>query len=67
MYTPAPSADEIFDNTLQMVAPLSCQERYMYQLAAIFSFHIKKNILIDEGFSVDDLPYQSAIIVLLTN
>ena len=60
------SADEIFKMTMQKIAPLPCQEAYARQLAAILSFHIHKNILIDDGTSVDDLPSMSAMVVAPT-
>ena len=60
------SADEIFEMTMQKIAPLPCQEAYARRLASILSFHIHKNILVDDGTSVDDLPSMSALVVAPT-
>ena len=60
------TADEIFERTRKVVAPLPCQEEYLRQLAAILSFHIHRNYLLDEGYLVDDLPPVSALIVAPT-
>lgn len=60
------TADEIYEKTMRTVAPLPCQESYARELAAIFAFHIKKNALMDAGFSADSLPYQGAVVVAPT-
>ena len=60
------TSDEIFMRTLEVVAPLPCQEDYLKRLAAIFAFHIHKNFLMDEGYLSDDLPSMSAMIVAPT-
>lgn len=60
------TADEIFERTMRKIAPLPCQENYARQLASILSFHVHKNILMDDGISVDDLPSMSALVVAPT-
>ena len=60
------TADKIFEQTRKVVAPLPCQEEYLRQLAAIFSFHIHRNQLMNEGYLADDLPPVSALIVAPT-
>lgn len=60
------TADEIFARTMRKIAPLPCQEKYARQLASILSFHVHKNILMDDGISVDDLPSMSAVVVAPT-
>ena len=60
------TSDEIFEKTRKVVAALPCQEEYLRQLAAILSFHIHRNILMDEGYLADDLPPVSALIVAPT-
>lgn len=60
------TADEIFEMTMKTIAPLPCQESYARELASIFSYHQKKNSLMDLGFSADNLPSQSAVVVAPT-
>ena len=60
------TSDEIFERTMRCVAPLPCQTSYLRRLAAILSFHIHKNYLMDEGYLPDDLPAMSAIVVAPT-
>lgn len=57
------TADEIFEKAMKEVAPLPCQESYIRELASIFSFHIKKNALMDSGFSAENLPVQGGLVV----
>lgn len=57
------TADEIYDAAMELVAPLPCQEQYIRGLSAIFSYHVKKNMLMDAGFDAQELPQQSAVIV----
>jgi len=57
------TADELYIRTMEHVAPLPCQEAYARNLAELFSYHMKKNYLMDNGFSAEYLPYQSAIVV----
>ena len=51
---------------MRKIAPLPCQEAYAKRLAALLSFHLHKNILIDDGICVDDLPSMSAVVVAPT-
>ena len=60
------SSDEIFDQLMLNVAPLPCQDSYARNLASIFSMHLKKNELIEAGFSPEDLPSVSAVVVAPT-
>ena len=60
------TSSEIFNRTMQIVAPLPCQEEYLRQLSSILSFHIHRNQLMDEGYLADDLPPVSAIVVAPT-
>lgn len=60
------TADEIFEMTMKTIAPLPCQESYARELASIFSYHQKKNSLMDLGFSADNLPSQSAVVIAPT-
>ena len=60
------SSDDIFEQLMLNVAPLPCQESYAKNLASIFSMHLKKNELIEAGFSPEDLPAVSAIVVAPT-
>jgi len=60
------TADEIYERTLKLVAPLPSQETYSRQLASIFSMHLRRNALMDTGISADELPSASAIIVAPT-
>lgn len=60
------TSEAIFARTMEKVAPLPCQREYLKQLASIFSFHIHKNRLMDEGYLTDDLPTMSALIVAPT-
>lgn len=55
--------DQIYQATLDRVAPLPCQEQYIRELASIFSYHTKKNILIDSGYDPQELPQQSVMVV----
>jgi len=57
---------EIFDKTMQYVAPLPCQQAYIRQLASILALHVNKNILLDDGYTPDALPTASAIVVAPT-
>ncbi len=57
---------QIFELTMQRVAPLPCQEAYARNLAKIMSMHINRNKLIDEGWQPDELPSMSAIVVAPT-
>lgn len=60
------TADEIFDKAMATMAPLPSQESCARDLAAIFSFHLAKMELMDDGFSADELPQQHAIMVAPT-
>jgi len=60
------SSDEIFKQLMLNVAPLPCQDTYARNLASIFSMHLKKNELIEAGFSPEDLPSVSAVVVAPT-
>ncbi len=57
------TADELYQRTMEHIAPLPCQESYARNLAELFSYHMKKNYLMDNGYSATHLPYQSAIVV----
>lgn len=52
--------------TLKHIAPLPSQEGYARALASILSMHIHRNELMDDGFSADDLPQVSALVVAPT-
>ena len=56
----------ILEKTMQHVAPLPSQAGYARALAAIFSMHIHRNELMDDGFAADELPAPSAIVVAPT-
>lgn len=60
------TADDIFNRTMRSVAALPCQEEYLRQLSAILSFHLHRNEILDLGFSADNLPALSAIVVAPT-
>lgn len=60
------SNDDIFEQLMLNVAPLPSQDSYAKNLASIFSMHLKKNELIEAGFSPEDLPSVSAIVVAPT-
>ena len=64
--TPIMTADEIFDKAMTTMSPLPSQESCARDLAAIFSYHLVKNELMDGGFGVDELPQQHAIMVAPT-
>ena len=57
---------KILEQTLRRVAPLPSQQSYAKALAAIFAMHIHRNELMDDGFSPDELPAASAIVVAPT-
>lgn len=60
------TAESIHQKMLRHVAPLPSQAAYAHNLAAIFSMHIHRNELIDDGLSPDELPAPSAIVVAPT-
>lgn len=60
------TADEIYARALENVSPLPCQETYLRDLCAIIAFHMKKQVLMDMGFSASELPYHSAIVIAPT-
>ena len=60
------TSDDIYERTLQNIAPLPSQIAYMNQLSSILSFHLKRDRLIEQGFPPDTLPYQSVVIVAPT-
>lgn len=60
------TTESIYQKTLQHVAPLPSQAAYAHNLASIFSMHVHRNELIDDGFPPDDLPAPSAIVVAPT-
>ena len=60
------TTERIYEETMQHVAPLPSQAAYARNLAAIFSMHIHKNQLIDDGISSDELPAPSAVVVAPT-
>ena len=60
------TSERILNRTLQTIAPLPSQEGYARALASIFSMHIHRNELIDDGLSPDELPAPSAIVVAPT-
>lgn len=60
------NTEKILEKTMQVVAPLPSQAAYAKSLATIFSMHLRKNILMDEGFSADELPSPSAVVVAPT-
>ena len=57
------TAEWILRETLQRVAPLPSQRGYARALASIFSMHIHRNELMDDGISADDLPATAALVV----
>lgn len=59
-------ADWIYEECLKQVAPLPCQKEYLRQLAAIMSFHLHRNELMDTGMTMDELPAPSAVVVAPT-
>lgn len=60
------TSTQILEDTLRRVAPLPSQQGYAKALASIFALHIQRNQLIDDGFSPDELPSASAIVVAPT-
>lgn len=60
------SSQEIFQQTMQCVAPLPCQQTYVRQLSSLLALHVNKNILLDDGYTPDVLPTASAIVVAPT-
>lgn len=60
------TTESIYQMTLQHVAPLPSQAAYAHNLASIFSMHIHRNELIDNGLSPDELPAPSALVVAPT-
>lgn len=60
------TAESIHQKMLQHVAPLPSQAAYARNLASIFSMHVHRNELIDDGLSPDELPAPSAIVVAPT-
>ena len=60
------TTESIYQKLLQKVAPLPSQVEYAHNLASIISMHIHRNELIDDGFSPDELPTPSAIVVAPT-
>lgn len=60
------TTESIYQKLLQKVAPLPSQAAYAHNLASIFSMHIHRNELIDDGISPDELPTPSAIVVAPT-
>lgn len=60
------TSEQILKKTLQYVAPLPSQQGYAKALASIFAMHIHRNELIDDGFSPDELPATSALVVAPT-
>lgn len=60
------TADEIYSKMMKKVATLPCQEDYARQLCNLVAFHLRKNALLDTGVSVEDIPYQGAIVVAPT-
>ena len=66
MSTPMTS-QQILDKVLaESIAPLPSQAGYAKALAEIFSLHLRKNILMDDGFSPDELPSLSSLVVAPT-
>lgn len=60
------TTEKIYTTTMQRVAPLPSQRAYARSLATIFSMHIHRNQLIDDGVSPDELPAPSAVVVAPT-
>lgn len=60
------TTESIYQKTLQHVAPLPSQATYAHNLASIFSMHVHRNELIDDGLSPDELPAPSALVVAPT-
>lgn len=60
------TTETIYEKTMQHVAPLPSQADYARNLAAIFSMHIHRNQLIDDGIPADELPVPSAVVVAPT-
>lgn len=60
------TSERILEQTMQRIAPLPSQAGYAKALASIFSVHIHRNELIDDGYSPDDIPASSAIVVAPT-
>ena len=60
------TTEKIYETTMKHVAPLPCQAAYAHNLAGIFSMHIHRSKLLDEGVSPDDLPAPSGIVVAPT-
>ena len=60
------TANEIFEKAMATMSPLPGQESCARDLAAIFSFHLAKQELMDAGFSAEELPQQHAIMVAPT-
>lgn len=57
---------DILEKTMGSIAPLPSQAEYARQLAGILAMHVNRNLLIDDGFSPDELPAPSAIVVAPT-
>ena len=60
------NTENILRRTMQHVAPLPSQADYARALASIFSMHIHRNQLIDDGIAADELPAPSAVVVAPT-
>ena len=60
------NTETILEETLRHVAPLPSQLGYARALASIFSMHIYRNLLIDDGTPPDELPTPSAVVVAPT-
>jgi len=56
----------ILEKMMRKVVPLPSQMGYVNDLAAIFSMHIHRNQLMDQGFTADELPVPTAIVVAPT-
>lgn len=60
------SAASILEEMMQKIVPLPSQMAYANDLAAIFSMHIHRNQLMDQGYTADELPMPTAIVVAPT-
>lgn len=60
------TAADILEKMMHKVVPLPSQMAYANDLAAIFSMHIHRNQLMDQGYTADELPVPTALIVAPT-
>ena len=60
------TASDILEKMMRKVVPLPSQMAYATDLATIFSMHIHRNQLMDQGYTADELPMPTAIIVAPT-